>query len=212
LTNNSQNFLRDLGAVVAAELGPEFSFSKSKLELKRKVLEGHDVVILSGSSKHSPFVNVAFYYGKNFAVARSLEKATCAYAFPYHIQQFSPNWRSESAETHRAGGSWSIDINNPPPDLARQLVEAVHAIAFPFFARFSSLVVARNALATDDPDCFGGAVFWRQLLRLDAALGDLVHFQQWSQCLDEWTRSQAEAEIAKFSLVAKRASVRSRRR
>jgi hypothetical protein len=84
MIRNSKNFLLDLGAVVAAELGPVFSFSKSKLELKRKVLEGHDVVILSGSSKYSPFVNVAFYYGKNFADARSLEKAARAYAFPYH--------------------------------------------------------------------------------------------------------------------------------
>lgn len=206
MTSNSQTFLRDLGAVVAVELGPEFAFSKSKLELKRKVLEGHDVIILSGSAKHSPFLNVAFYYGKNFTAARSLEKATHAYTFPYHIQQYSPNWRSDSAKTYRGGGSWSIDINNPPPDLAQELVAAIHAIAFPFFARFSSLVVARNALATDDPYCFGGPVFWRQLLRLDAALGDLPHFQQWSQCLDEWTRSQAEAEIAKFSLVAGRTS------
>lgn len=201
MTSNSQAFLRDLGAVIAAQLGPEFTYSKSKLELKRKVPEGHDVVILSASAKHSPYINVAFYYGKNFAAARALEKEAHAYAFPYHIQQFSLNWRFGSAKTYHGEGSWSIDLNDPPPDLAWKLVAAIHGIAFPFFSRFSSLLAARNALAADDPDCFGGPPFWRQLLRLDAVLGDTPHFQQWFQCLDDWTRSQAEAEMAKFCMV-----------
>ena len=75
MTSNSHVFLRDLGAAVAAQLGPTFTYSKSKLELKRKVPEGHDVIILSGSAKYSPYINVAFYYGKNFAAAGGVTAA-----------------------------------------------------------------------------------------------------------------------------------------
>ena len=199
MTSNSQAFLRDLGAAVAAQLGPDFAYFKSRLELRRKTPEGHDVVILSGSAKYSPYVNVAFYYGKNFAAARALEKAADAYAFPFHIQQFSLNWRPSPAKTYQSEGNWSIDLNNPPPEFARELVSAIQGIAFPFFSRFSSLTVARRALAANDPDCFGGPMFWSQLLRLDAVLGELSHFEQWSHCLDDWTRKQAQAELAKFA-------------
>lgn len=199
MTSNSQAFLRDLGAAVATLLGPEFAYSKSKLELKRKVPEGHDVIVLSGSAKYSPYINVAFYYGKNFAAARTLEKAARAYAFPYHIQQFSLNWQPSHGKAYRGEGSWGIDLNNPPPDLAQEMVAAIQGIAFPFFSRFSSLTAARDALAANDPCCFGGPTFWSQLLRLDAALSELSHFQRWSHCLDEWTRGQAEAEMAKFA-------------
>jgi hypothetical protein len=198
MTSNSQAFLRNLGAAVATQLGPEFVYSTSKLELKRKVLEGHDVIVLSGSAKYSPYINVAFYYGKSFAAARTLEKAARVYAFPYHIQQFSLNWRPSQGGAYQGKGSWSIDLNSPPPDLAQEIAAAIQGIAFPFFVRFSSLTVARDALAANDPGCFGGPTFWSQLLRLDATLSDLPHFQRWSECLDEWTRGQAEVEMTKF--------------
>jgi len=201
MTSNSQAFLRDLGAGVATLLGPEFVYSKSKLELKRKVPEGHDVIILSGSAKYSPYISVAFYYGKNFAAARSVEKAARVYTFPYHIQQYSVNWRPTQETPYRGEGSWSIDLNSPPSTLAQEMAIAIQGIAFPFFSRFKELTTSRDALAANDPGCFGGPIFWSQLLRLDAALGDLPHFQQWSHCLDEWTRGQAEAEMAKFALV-----------
>ncbi len=199
MTSNSQTFLRDLGADVASLLGPEFAYSKSKLELKRRAPEGSDVVILSGSTKHSPHINVAFYYGKNFSAARSLEKIAGVYAFPYHIQQFSLNWQPSLSSSYQGPVDWSVDLNNPPQDIDQQLANAIQAIAYPFFSRFNSILVARDALAANDPECFAGPAFWAQLLRLDAALGELPHFETWSQGLDEWTRGQAQAESVKFS-------------
>ena len=52
----------------------EFKFYQSKLELKRKRADGLDVIALSGSSKSSPFINVSFYFGRNFDSARKIEK------------------------------------------------------------------------------------------------------------------------------------------
>lgn len=202
MASNSQIFLRDIGAAVASLLGPEFAYSKSKLELKRKVPEGHDVVILSSSAKYSPYINVAFYYGKNFSAVRALEKTAGIYAFPYHIQQFSLNWKSSPSSSYQGPSDWSVDINNPPQNLAQQLATAIQAIAFPFLSRFSSIAVARDAIAANDPGCFGGPTFWSQLLRLDAALGDLRHFQAWSQCLDEWTRGQAYRSVHWLAIAA----------
>jgi hypothetical protein len=76
-----------LGEALAKELGSSFKFYRSRLELRRNSIEGHDSVVLSGSHKFSPHMSVRFYFGVNFAKARLAEKeifrdANLAY---YHI-------------------------------------------------------------------------------------------------------------------------------
>jgi len=97
--------------------------------------------------------------------------------------------------------TWSLDINDTPKALTSEIVAAVHGIADPFFARFSNMEVARDAIACNDHWCFGGFPFWRQLLILDAALDDLPHFQQWSKGLGSFERSQAEAKFEQIARV-----------
>lgn len=191
-------FRQQLGADLAFELQGHYTHLRSRGELRRTTPDGHDVLILSVSAKHSPFVSVAFYFGRNYAVAKRIEKLLRGYEFPYHIQQFSLNRRAMAGIPYDGPYQWSIDIRNPPQDLAKQVAAAVLGVAVPFFVRFSSIAAARDALANNDPWCFGGPVFWRQLLIVDLALDDLAHFQKWAVCLQEYDRNQSEGVIRKF--------------
>jgi len=94
--------------------------------------------------------------------------------------------------------TWSVDINNPPKTLVSELAGAVGGLAVPFFKRFSDIRTARDAIAADDPWCFGGKPFWRQLLLLDMAINDWEHFEDWRANLDGLAQRQASEMIALF--------------
>jgi hypothetical protein len=194
----ARDFKQRLCAQVAKQLGLQFRFFKSHMELRAEVPDGYHVVIISGSNKYSPYVGVDFYYGKCFTSARKLEKRLAIYSFPYHVQQYSPNFRSGSARLFTGPTTWSVDATDPPLDLAEQVAEAIRGIANPFWERYESMVAARDAIAEDDPGVFGGPAFWRQLLHLDMALGDLEHFTTWSSRLNDFSRGQADEVIRKY--------------
>ena len=197
-------FLQELGASLAQILGGEYRYFKSRLELRQASDGGNNVLILAGSNKYSPSISLSFYFGRNFAAAKRLEKRVGGYQFPYHIQQYSLNRRAMPGLNCSGPYTWSLDINDPPRALSSEIVAAVRGIANPFFARFSNMEVARDAIASDDPWCFGGFPFWRQLLVLDAALNDLPHFQRWSKGLGPFERSQAEARLEQIAQVQTR--------
>jgi hypothetical protein len=191
-------FQEHLGAEVAELLGSRCRFFKSRKEIRAEAPNGHNVIIISGSNKYSPLIDVAFYFGKNFAAAKEVERRLGLNQFYYHIQQYSYNRAAFQGLPFSGPCTWEVDISNPPPRLANQVVEAINGLAVPFFDRFETIRAARDAIAEDDPWCFGGRSFWRQLLRLDFAMDDLAHFQGWSTCLDDFNRKQAEAEIARL--------------
>lgn len=190
-------FAKQLGADLTDILGGSFKYKRSRLELSRPVAEGHDVVILSVTGKYSPFVNVAFYFGKNYKQAKEIERSIGKYQFPYHVQQYSPFRQPLFAQTYNGPDNWDINLQSPPQDLPSELAGAIKGMALPFFNQFQSLAVARDAIASGSPDCFSGEMFWRQLLLLDASLDELDHFRSWASRLDDWTRNQAELELEK---------------
>lgn len=194
----AEKFHQALGAELAERLGPQYKFFKSRTELRAEVADGHHVIILAGSNKYSPFVEVAFYFGKNFAAAKKIEKRLGIYSFPYHVQQYSPNFALRGFGSYHGPCSWSVDINSPPPELIDQLVVAIEGLAIPFFERYGDIRAARDAIAANDRDVFGGKMFWGQLLNLDLAINDLSHFVDWSAQLDELSREQANEIISKF--------------
>jgi hypothetical protein len=138
------------------------------------------VVILSGSTRYSPEIDLAFYFGRNFAAARQLEALLGDHRFYYHIQQYSWNRAHMNGLSYDGPYRWAIDIGAAPASLASEVAAAIHGIGDPFFARFADIEAARDAVASDDPWCFGGAAYAHQLLLLDAALGDLAHFEAWA--------------------------------
>jgi hypothetical protein len=95
--------------------------------------------------------------------------------------------------------NWSVNINDPPKTLLSELTDAIRGMAVPFFERFSDIRSARDAIAADDPWCFGGRLCWRQLLLLDLAINDLEHFERWRSGLDELYQRQASEMIALFA-------------
>ena len=194
----SPEFQRRLGADLAAALGAPYRFFKARLELRAEAPDGHNVVILAGSTKYSPSISVNFYFGRNFAEAKRIEKRLGDHQFYYHIQQFSPNRRHMNGLDYSGPFTWSVEINNPPRTLAAELAEAVRGMAAPFFERFSDMRAARDAVAANDPWCFGGKTCWRQVLLLDMALNDLEHFERWRANLHELAQRQASEMIASF--------------
>ena len=195
----SEHFCKQLGAEIATALGSDFKFYKSRLELRRDSLHGSDVVVLAPSAKFSPQINLSFYFGRNFAIAKRIEKSVGYHQFYYHIQQFSLNRQPLYATSYNGPDNWDIDLTNPPANLCSEITNAIKAMAESFFARFASAEAARDAIASDDSWCLGGPTYWRQLLLLDLALDDLGHFKQWYLQLDDWTQNQANQEMARHA-------------
>src|SRR5262245_14777341 len=129
--SEAAKFQQALGIEVAQRLGPSFRFLKSRRELYAEVSDGHHVIILSGSSKYLPFVEVAFYFGKRFSAAQRIEKELGIYSFPYHVQQYSPTVALRGFGSYRGPCTWSVDIREPPQSLTDELVEAIHGLSDP---------------------------------------------------------------------------------
>jgi hypothetical protein len=203
LTANT--FLQQLGEQIASSLGAEYKFYKSRLEVRTAVPGGHNVIILGGSNQSSPRISISFYFGKNFASAKKIEKMCGSHQFYYHIQQYSIGRSYLYGSQYQGPDTWSIDITSPPVNLLTEIVEAIHGMAMPFFQRFNTIEAARDAIAADDPWCFGGPFYWRQLLLLDLAMNDISHFESWAYKLDDYNRQQAYEEIRKFREVTQHA-------
>ncbi len=97
--------------------------------------------------------------------------------------------------------SWSLDLSRPIGSLISEMKYAIESIASPFFERFNSIECARDAIASDDPWCFGGPIFWRQLLFLDAAMNDIAHFKAWAIGLEEFALRQANEALDELAQV-----------
>ncbi len=117
-----------------------------------------------------------------------------------HIQQYSLNARSFKGLNYKEKCAWDININHPPTAIADEIAAAIHSIAEPFFSRFTTITIARDAIAENDSWCFGGKTFWRQLLLLDLALDDLEHFNHWAKRLTDSEKDQANRMIEKLIL------------
>jgi hypothetical protein len=90
---------------------------------------------------------------------------------------------------------WEIDIRRAPPGLASEITAAIRGIAFPFFERFRDMRRSRDAMQANDDWCFGASPLgWHSMLCIDAALGELDHFEQWLTVLPDFYRQEAEAD------------------
>ena len=197
--SSANEYLRTLGEELARLLGDGFKFYKTNLELRRKCANGQDVVILGGSTKWSPYISVSFNYGKQFATVRKLEKCLGEEPMPYHIHHYSPNARNIEGLKYKGQATWEVNIENPSLVLAHEVTTAIKGIAYPFFERFAQIEKARNALALGDSWCIGAkGAMWQTLLRVDAAIGDIEHFKEWSNCLSGFNKNQAKMAIERY--------------
>jgi len=200
--SNADQYLKGLGEEIANLLGNGFKFYKSKLELRRKSENGQDIVILGGSTKWSPYISVSFHFGELFNSVKVLEKRLGEGAMPYHIHHYSPNAQNMKGLKYKGKNTWEVNIQNPPPTLSKEIASAIQEIAFPFFERFKNIEEARNALAQGDSWCIGAkGAFWRTLLKIDAAIGDIEHFKEWSNCLSGFNKEQAKMAIEHYEHV-----------
>src|SRR5262245_21424485 len=110
----SPEFQRNLGAALVEALGQTYRFYKSRLELRADAPDGYNVLVLAGSTKYSPHISVAFYFGRNFAETKRVEKLLGGQQFYSHVQQFSPNRPHMTGLEYCGPDTWSVDINNPP--------------------------------------------------------------------------------------------------
>ena len=103
---------------------------------------------------------------------------------------------------YQGNGTWEVNIEEPPNDIADTIKNAIQEIAFPFFTRFSTLKAAQSALESDDSWCFSPkGPFFHMMFQVDAALNETEHFRSWSQCLDDFYRDQASEDLAKLEAV-----------
>jgi hypothetical protein len=198
----TSNFCCQLGLELQDLFNGTFKFHRSKLELRRKFEGGYDVIIIDSASKWSPYISIAFYFGKNFDAVRSVEKKYGLQPSFYHIQQYSMNAMKIPDLNYSGSVFWSVDITNPPSDLAEELMVAIESIAYPFFDRFCDLKQSRDAMIEYNPWCFDArCASWLSLLKIDMALNDLEHFRDWSNCLDPFFLEQANKKIEEWSSI-----------
>jgi|EndMetStandDraft_4_1072995.scaffolds.fasta_scaffold108723_1 hypothetical protein len=203
MATGSSSFQHRLGDQLAIALGEGWKHYKSRNEVRAATGGCDKVVILSGSNKYSPHIELAFYFGCKYSAATKVEKLLGRHQSYYHIHQYSYNRRAFSELPFAGPSGWAVNIESPPLNLVLELADAIRGIAFPFFQRFASMRAARDALAADDPWCFGGSSFWHQLLLLDLALDDTAHFKDWAGDLDAVTRGEAQEQIEKYEAAAK---------
>lgn len=197
MASASQAFLQKLGDELTEMLGPGYRLLRSRRELRAEAPNGYRSVVLHAATKYSPFIGLAFYFGCVYSAVRPIEDLLGPHRAVFHVQQFSYNRPHMQGLSYSGPDSWSVDVSAPSPDLSPQVAAAIHGMADPFFARFEELQSARDAIAAGDAWCFSGQLFWRNLLLLDAALGDLHHFEAWAAGMPTaFYRDQAVAALA----------------
>jgi hypothetical protein len=139
---------------------------------------------------------MAFYFGNRFEAVSRIERLAGTKRRDGQIHQYSLNVRQMQGLAYTCKNRWEVDINNPPNDLEREIADAIRQIAVPFWNRYPTMQSARDALVSGDSWCvraFGP--LWHDLLYLDAALGELDHFEDWLDGQDVLYRSQAAEHL-----------------
>lgn len=200
-------YVSALGVAIADQFGAAVTFSKVNKLLVWSTGFGGSFVSLAGSNKFSPSISVAFYFGNRYEDATRIEKLIGVpkkHLSAGHISQYSLNARSMKGLTFSTGYNFDIDIRRPPADLASRIADAIRQIAFPFWDRYPTVRSARDALLSADEWCFqAGGPFWQNLLYLDAALGELEHYESWLKQLDPFYVPYATAKLAEVRSVVR---------
>ena len=193
-------YVSALGVAIADQFGAAVTFSKVSKRLVWGAAFGGSFVSLSGSNKFSPYISVAFYFGNRYEDATRIEKLIGVpkqHRRAGHIHQYSLNARNMKGLTFTSDYTFDIDIRRPPTNSASAVADAIRQIAFPFWDRYPTVRSARDALLSDDEWCFrAGGPFWEDLLYLDAALGELEHYESWLTQLDPFYVPHAFAKLA----------------
>ncbi len=194
-------FVSTLGAAVAEQFGAVATFSKVGQSLAWHTAFGGSFVSLSGSNKFSPLISVGFYFGNRYEDATRIEKLigrSKSQRRAGHILQYSLNAHLMKGLTFSSGYTFDIDLRSPPAHIASDLADAIRQIAVPFWNRYPTVRSARDALLSSDEWCFkAGGALWHDLLYLDAALGELRHYESWLTQLEPFYVPYASAELAK---------------
>jgi hypothetical protein len=198
-------YVSALGIAVADQFGGGVKFSKVGQRLVWPTAFGASFVSLSGSNKWSPLISVSFYFGNRYEDATRVEKrigVSKSRQRAGHILQYSSNAHLMKGLTFSSDCTFEINIQSPPVDIASVLADAIRQIAVPFWNRYPTVRSARDALLSRDEWCFkAGGPSWHDLLYLDAALGELEHYEAWLGQLESFYVPYASAELAKVKSV-----------
>src|SRR3989442_3340623 len=134
---SARQFKQSIGAELVDALNGQYKFFKSRVELRADASDGHNVIVLAGATKYSPYISVDFYFGRNFASAKQIERRLGEHQFYYHIHQYSPNRKAMKGLDYSGPYTWSVDINNPPKTLVTELAGAIQGMAVSFFLQVS---------------------------------------------------------------------------
>jgi hypothetical protein len=198
-------YVSSLGIAIADQFGASVTYAKVDRRLIWRTGFGTSFVSLSGSNKWSPLISVSFYFGNRYEIVTKIEKLTGAskrQRSAGHIVQYSLNAHQMNGLTFSCDHTFRINIQDPPADIAAAVADAIRQIACPFWNRYPTVRSARDALLSSDGWCFkAGVPFWRDLLYLDAALGEFEHYERWLSQLDPFYVPHASAELAKVRSV-----------
>jgi len=194
-------YISALGIAVADQFGASVTFSKVDKRLVWPSAFGSTFVSLSGSNKWSPLISVSFYFGNRYEEATKIEQLigqSKRQRRAGHIIQYSLNAHLMKGLAFSSDHTFEINIKRPPAHMASAVADAIRQIAGPFWNRYPTVRSARDALLSRDEWCFkAGGPFWHDLLYLDAALGELEHYESWLSQLEPFYVPFASAELAK---------------
>jgi hypothetical protein len=191
------NVIRTLAQEVASTLGSGWELLPGATGLRRKRAEGNDVALLIGSADDEGGASVALHVGRSFDAAREVERRWQAEGPICDIQQIGA--RLVPVLETQTLAAWIFQLPAQADLAANSVAESIRALGEPFYVRFTEMPVARDAIAGGDRWCVGGPLKWAIVLKLDLALDDLHHFQEWSKGLPTATREQAEFLVQSYA-------------
>src|SRR3989442_3608497 len=172
---SARQFKQSIGAELVDALNGQYKFFKSRVELRADASDGHNVIVLAGATKYSPYISVDFYFGRNFASAKQIERRLGEHQFYYHIHQYSPNRKAMKGLDYSGPYTWSVDINNPPKTLVTELAGAIQGMAVPFFLRFAGIYTSPPTHAPHDWWGFGRGNLFHPTLSNALTNHPLIH-------------------------------------
>ncbi len=199
--SSARNFRQQLGQELAEVLGGEFRFLRSKLLFQRERDGGQDEIVLQGASRNSPYISVSFDFGRRFDRVAELERRLGIDSKGFdHVAGNSLNAPGMKGLNYPVAAEWPVNLNLPAPTTTASVLAGFEKVAFPFFERFTRLQDARDGVARRDSWILDGHFTWRNLLLMDAVLGDLNHFRDWSaRRLRDSQAEQAAALLAQLA-------------
>lgn len=172
----ASDYRKGFAAALCRRLGTEWRVVRG-VQLERVRAEGVDQLRVAGPSASSPLLSITFEFGRRYDTLTALIAKSGADTMRVPVMRNSLNRASMRALPRPGPGKcqWAVNADRPvPAGVLDEVENFVDAVVEPFFAHFTRMEEARDALAAGpgNPWCLPPAGDTASMVALlDLALG-----------------------------------------